>query len=98
MAYELGTPNIGVADGYWMHIRHTQVCHRRYPWVRGEGRSLREATSHLLNQLARAFEFAHGRDRDAFAKAIADVRAFRSSRLQALSRLRRQETPLVATQ
>jgi len=79
MAREPNNP-IVVDDGYWMHIRHTQVYHRRYPETRGEGRSPADAAGHLVNQLARALDFAVGRERDAIGRAIADVRAFRSSR------------------
>src|ERR1700756_5010143 len=71
--------SIVVADGYWMHIRHTRIHHRRYPEVRGEGRSLAAATAHLLRQLATAVDLAHGREvYEAIVQAIADVRAFRS--------------------
>ena len=60
-----------------MHIRHARIYHRRYPEVRGEGRSLADAASHLMNQLTRALDFVHGREREAVERAIADVRAIR---------------------
>jgi hypothetical protein len=72
--------SIIITDGYWMHIRHTQVHHRRYPEVRGEGRSLADAAGHLINQLTRALDSVHGHKREAVEKVLADVRAIRSSR------------------
>ena len=72
--------SIIITDGYWMHIRHTRIYHRRYPEVRGEGRSLADAASHLVNQLTRGLDFAHGREREAVERAVADVRAIRPSR------------------
>ena len=74
-----GNP-IVIADGYWRHIRHIRVYHRRYPEVRGEGRTLAEAAGHLMNQLTRGLDFAHGRDRETAERAVAEVRAIRSSR------------------
>jgi hypothetical protein len=72
--------SIVITDGYWMHIRHTRLYHRRYPELRGEGRSLADAASHLMNQLTRCLDFAQGREREAVKRAIADVVAIRSSR------------------
>jgi hypothetical protein len=76
----LGTPPIVITDGYWMHIRHTRIYHRRYPEVRGEGRSLADAASHLVNQLTCCLDFVCGREREAVARAIADVQTLRPSR------------------
>lgn len=72
--------SIVITDGYWMHIRHTRIYHRRYPEVRGEGRSLTDAASHLVNQLTCGLDFVCGREREAVERAIADVRAIRTSR------------------
>jgi hypothetical protein len=72
--------SIVITDGYWMHIRHTRIYHRRYPEVRGEGRSLADAASHLVKQLTRGLDFVHGRELEAVERAIAEVRAVRSSR------------------
>jgi hypothetical protein len=74
--------SIVIADGYWMHIRLTRIYHRLYPEVRGEGRTLAEAAGHLMSQLTRGLDFAHGREREAAERAVADVRAIRSSRLR----------------
>jgi hypothetical protein len=74
--------SIVITDGHWMHVRHTRIYHRRYPEVRGEGRSLADAASHLVNQLTCGLDFVWGREREAIAQAIADVRALRSSRPQ----------------
>ena len=72
--------SIVITDGYWMHIRHTRIYHRRYPELRGEGRTLAEAASHLVNQLNCGLDFVHGREREEVERAVAEVRAFRSSR------------------
>ena len=72
--------SIVITDGYWMHIRHTRIYHRRYPEARGEGRTLAEATRHLVGELTRGLHFAHGREREAVERAVAEVRALRSSR------------------
>jgi hypothetical protein len=72
--------SIVITDGSWMHIRHIRVYHRRYPEIRGEGRSLADAASHLMSQLARGLDFAHGREREAVVRAVADVQALLSSR------------------
>jgi len=72
--------SITITDGYWMHIRHTRIYHRRYPEVRGEGRTLAEEASHLVNQLTSGLDFVCGREREAVERAVAEVRAFRSSR------------------
>ena len=45
--------SIVITDGYWMHIRHTRIYHRHYPELRGEGRTLADAASHLVDPLAR---------------------------------------------
>jgi hypothetical protein len=66
-----------ITDGSWGHIRQTRIHHRRYPEARGEGRSLAEAARHLAGQLARSLDFAHGRDREAVERALADIRALR---------------------
>ena len=63
-----------------MHIRHTRIYHRRYPEVRGKAGSLAEAASHLVNQLTCGLDFVRGREREAVERAVAEVRAFRSSR------------------
>jgi hypothetical protein len=76
MTHDPGTPII-ITDGYWMHIRHVGIYHRRYPEIRGEGRSLAGAASHLMNQLTRGLDSAHGREREALERALADVRAIR---------------------
>jgi hypothetical protein len=76
MAHDDNT-SIIIVDGCWMHIRHTQIHHRRYPEVRGEGRSIADAAAHLMNQLAMGLDFAHGREREAIEKALADVRSIR---------------------
>jgi hypothetical protein len=81
MIHDPGT-SIVITDGYWMHIRHMRICHRRYPEVRGEGRSLADAASHLMNQLTRCLDFAHGREREAIEWALADVRARRGIVIQ----------------
>ena len=57
MANDPETP-IVITDGTWMHIRQIRACHRRYPEVRGEGRTRTEALDHLANQLIRALDFA----------------------------------------
>ena len=72
--------SIVITDGYWMHIRHTRIYHRRYPEVRGEGRSLTDVARHLVNQLTCGLDFVCGREREAVERAVAEVRAFRSSR------------------
>jgi hypothetical protein len=80
MAYDPSGPII-IADGFWMHIPHTRICHRHYPEVRGEGKSLAEAASHMANQPIRALDSAHGRrGREAIERAIADVRSLQSAR------------------
>ena len=72
--------SIVITDGHWMHVRHTRIYHRRYPEVRGEGRSLADAASHLVNQLSRGVDSVCGREREAAERAVAEVRAFPSSR------------------
>src|SRR4051794_9453230 len=84
MAHDDNTTII-IADGSWMHIRYTGSHHRHFPEVRGEGRSIADAAAHLVNQLAMALDFAHGREREAIETALADVRAFRSRRPSRLS-------------
>lgn len=69
-----------ITDGHWMHIRHTRIYHRRYPEVRGEGRSLLDAARHLENQLTSGLDSVCGRKREAVEQAVADVRAVRSQR------------------
>jgi hypothetical protein len=70
--------SIVIADGCWMHIRHTCIYHRRYPEARGEGRTLSEAARHLANELTRGLEFIHGREREAVERAVTEVRALRA--------------------
>jgi hypothetical protein len=79
MSHDPGN-SIVITDGYWMHIPQTRIYHRRYPEARGEGRSLADAASHLVNQLTRSLDFAHGREREAVERAVADVRALPTSR------------------
>ena len=74
------TTSIVIARGFWMHIRHARIHHRHFPEVRGEGGSLGEAATHLMNQLASALDFTHGPRREAIARALADVRRLRPSR------------------
>lgn len=66
--------SIRVTQGFWMHIPHTQVRHRLYPEVCGQGRTLPDAARHLIEQLTTCLDFVHGRKRKAVARAIADVR------------------------
>jgi hypothetical protein len=72
--------SIVIAEGHWIHIPQTRLHHRRYPEARGEGRSLADAAGHLVNQLTRSLDFAHGREREAVEGAIADVRSLRTAR------------------
>jgi hypothetical protein len=72
--------SIVITDGHWMHIRHARIYHRRYPEVRGEGRSLADAASHLADQLSCSLDSACGLERKALERAVAEVRAFQSSR------------------
>lgn len=77
MAHHSGE-SIVISDGHWMHIRHTQVYHRHYPEIRGEGRTLANATAHLSSQLTDALGFAQAKQRrNDLAQAIADVQALR---------------------
>ena len=50
------------------------------PGTPGEGRTLADAASHLVNQLICGLDFVHGSEREAVERAVAEVRAFRSSR------------------
>jgi len=80
MTRNTGT-SIVITDGYWMHIRHTQIYHRHYPEIRGEGNTLASAAAHLSSQLADALVFAQGRGgREEIAHALAEVRAFPKAR------------------
>ena len=79
MSHEPGNSMV-ITEGYWMHIPGTRIYHRRYPEARGEGRTLAEAASHLVNQLTCGLDFVHGREREAVERAVASVRAFRSTR------------------
>ena len=72
--------SIVIADGYWMHIRHTRIYHRRYPEARGEGRTLAEAVRRLVSELTRGLDSTHGREREAVERAVAEIRALRSPR------------------
>jgi hypothetical protein len=72
--------SIVITEGYWMHIPRTRIYHRRYPEARGEGRSLADAASHLVNQLTRSLDCIYGREREAVERAVADVRSLRKSR------------------
>jgi hypothetical protein len=74
--------SIVITEGYWMHIPRTRIYHRRYPEARGEGRSLADAASHLVNQLTRCLDSTYGREREAVERAVADVRSLRTSRLR----------------
>ena len=82
--------SIVITDGYWMHIPQTRIHHRRYPEVRGEGRSLADAALHLVKQLTRSLDFVQGREREAVERAVSEVRSLR------LSRLRHRPGPLSA--
>jgi hypothetical protein len=79
MANELNTPLI-IDDVYYMHIRHTQVRHRRYPELSGEGPSTTDAVGHLMDKLVRGLDSVEGVDRREFEQAVADVNAYRSTR------------------
>ena len=79
MSHDPGNSMV-ITEGYWMHIPGTRIYHRRYPEARGEGRTLAEAASHLVNQLTLGLDFVHGREREAVERAIADVRSLRTSR------------------
>jgi hypothetical protein len=79
MSHEPGA-SIVITDGYWMHISHTRIYHRRYPDFRGEGRSLADAANHLVNQLSWGLDAVCGREREAVERADTEVRAIRSSR------------------
>lgn len=58
----------------------TQVHHRDFSEIRGEGGSVQEAAAHLANSLARALDTAlTDWRREAINQAIADVNAFISS-------------------
>ncbi len=72
--------SIVIAEGYRMHMPQTRIYHRRYPEARGEGRSLADATSHLVNQLTRSLDFAYGPEREAVERAVADVQSLGTSR------------------
>lgn len=71
---------IVITEGHWMHIPHTRIYHRRYPEVRGEGRSLADAANHLVNQLTCGLDSVYGSEREVVERAVAEVRAIRSSR------------------
>jgi hypothetical protein len=68
---------IVVTNGHCMHIPVTRVYHRHYPEVRGEGRSLHEASEDLSRLLARGLDRAHGPRREAMERALDDIRALR---------------------
>jgi hypothetical protein len=76
MAGNFGEPLI-VTDGNWMHIPVTRVYHRHYPEVRGEGRSLGEASRQLARLLTRGLDRTHGAEREEMERVIAAVRAIR---------------------
>jgi hypothetical protein len=76
MIHDPGSPII-ITDGHWMHIRRVGIHRRRYPEIRGEGRSLAGAAGHLMNPLTRGLDSAHGRERAALERALADVRVVR---------------------
>lgn len=55
----------------------TQVHHRDFSEIRGEGGSVQEAATHLANRLARALDSAlTDWRRESINQAIADVNAF----------------------
>ncbi len=74
MAHNSGNA-IVVTHGLWLHIPVIRVHHRHYPEIRGEARSLGEASRHLARQLARGLDHAHGSERAAIERALADVDA-----------------------
>jgi hypothetical protein len=66
---------IVITHGNWHHIQCSQVYHRNYPEIRGEGATLRAAANHLLAQLTRMLDFAHDPDdRAEIEQALADVK------------------------
>lgn len=69
-----------IDDVYYMHIRHTQARHRRYPELAGEGPSATVAVRRLMDKLVRSLDSVQGVDRREFEQAVADVKAFRSTR------------------
>lgn len=72
---------IVITYGRWRHIQCSQMYHRNYPEVRGEGATPRDAANRLLVQLTRALDFARGpEDRAELEQAIADVRTAWTSR------------------
>src|SRR3954454_17916979 len=72
MAHNTGN-SIVVTHGLWLHMPVVRVHHRHYPEIRGEARSLGEASKHLARQLARGLDHAHGSERAAIARAVADA-------------------------
>lgn len=78
--------SIVVSDGYWRHIPHVRIYHRRYPEVQAEGSSLAEAANHLATQLTCCLEFVHGFEREALERAITELRSLRPKRHRQPSR------------
>lgn len=72
--------SIVICDGYWRHIPHVRIYHRRYPEVQAEGSSLAEAASHLATQLNCCLEFVHGFEREALEQAVDEIRSLRPAR------------------
>lgn len=62
------------SEGRWMHIRSVCVYHRHFPEVRGEGRSIAEASEHLAGQLIRCLDHVRGPKRARIKKALAELR------------------------
>ncbi|QDV37628.1 hypothetical protein [Tautonia plasticadhaerens] len=64
--------------GTWWHVRQVRAHHRRYPEIRGEGRSRRAALDQLAHQLNRALDSAPGRGyRTGIERALDEIRSLR---------------------
>lgn len=88
MAYILNNC-IVVTHGHWLHIRYSQMYHRNYPEIRGEGPTPRDAASHLLRRLTGALDFAHcPEERAEIEQALADIKAAWAVRLRQQPRRR----------
>jgi len=80
MAYNTGI-SIIIDEGLLMHIPCIRVHHRNHPEMRGEGCCLADAIKHLTCQLTLALESAPSRRRrEAFRRALNEVREFGSAR------------------
>jgi hypothetical protein len=77
MAYNVNIPLI-FTDVYCLHVRDIQVRHRRFPEIRGEGRSIPDAVRHLMAKLNCCRDFAQGEKRTELEGAIAEVASFHS--------------------